>query len=955
MASSTDLRVKISADLAEIKQGLGLLRGELAKVKQQSAQALGGSAPNALVTGLKRARTELASFVAAYASLAGAKLLAGIADEAKLLRGRMKEAKGDYEAILAVANNTRSGLSATVDLYARIERSTRGQISNQAELLGITKSVNQAIKLSYADTSQSEAAVMQLGQALSSGKLQGDEFRSISENAPRLMQAIADGMGVARESLKKLSSEGKLTTQVIIDALRKQAGVLNDEYARVPVTIGDAMTQVRNSFVDFIGKADQANGASARFAAALQQVAKDLPKYLNPLLDAVRLLAENMDALAVFVGTRLALAAIPALIGAFTALRTMIISVRAATISLEAVLAVLGGPAGIALAALAAALYLVYKATNKAKEAEDQHRKVMEEIDGQVQKNIVSGYQLAAARRQEARDSLEAAQAQLKLARARFEAENTSVTARGGDRGDAAALASTNNLNAQRNKVEMLAKQEAELTAKLHELEQGFSGGSMQPVKTPTGGATGSTASKAFAASNALQRDAVTRAIAEVERLYKASEIGTKEYFSTLTSLQQQAIDLQIQQARNELAVTTDKGQRLKLEEQITILQRDRADVAQRNARDEKQASDAMIDKLGDVKAQLAELDGDAAKAARIRIYAQFHDLFKQLEVDSDETGKAMVQNLVDRLVNKAEADAITSRVSSATSGLSALEQSISAQMDAGALGQGEGERRLREIRQKTLDQLRQLREEQRLYMEGLKAGTPEHTAAIEGLASIDTSIANVVASQNKFKMAVQDQAVNSLSGFFDDLIDGAKSFKEAFLDMVRSFVAGVAKMIAQELALKAVRGLFSMFGGGGGQAAYEGALAAGAINAKGNAFDTSGLRAFARGAVFPAIAAFAAGGAFTNQVVASPTLFQFGKGGQLGLMGEAGPEAIMPLQRGPDGKLGVQANGGGGRSVVTTPIVVIGDDAVANAMAGAAGENIVITHVRNNWGALNG
>ncbi|MFN3310084.1 MAG: tape measure protein [Thermomonas sp.] len=951
MASNPNLRVKISADLADIKQGLGLLRGELAKVKQQSAQAFSGNSSNALVSSLRRARAELAAFVGAYASLAGGKLLAGVADEAAQLRGRIREAKGDYEAILALSQRTRTGLTGTVDLYARLERSTRGRIKDNQQLLTLTEAINQAVKLSFTSQASGDAALFQLGQALSTGVLRGEELNSVMEQTPRLAQAIADGLNVPIGQLRALAKEGKLTTDVVIKALQSQATTLSTEYARLPVTIRDAFTQIRNSFVDYVGKADAATGASRAFAQALQGIAKDLPRYLDPLLTAVKLLLQNLDALAVLVGTRLALAAVPAMITAVKGLQAAFIGLRGATIAWSTVAAALGGPVGLALAAIAAALYLVYKRTNQAKQAEDQHRKVMEEIEGQAQKNIVSGYQLAAARRQEARDALEAAKAQLQLARARFAAENTSVTARGGDRGDAAALASTNNFTQQQAKVQRLAKQEAELTAKLKELEQGLREASVQPVTTPaTGNGTETPASKALAASNALQRDSVTRAIAEVERLYKASEIGTREYFATLTQLQQQAIDLQIQQARNELAVTTDRGQRLKLEEEITVLQRDRAEISQRNARDEQQAQDAMIDKLGDVKAQLAELDGDAGRAARIRIEAQFAELFKQLEADSDETGKVLVRNLVDRLIAKAQAEAIASRVSSVTSGLSAQEQSISAQVDAGALGRAEGERRLQEVRQASLEQLRKLREEQRLYLESLSAGTPEYQAALEGLAGIDTNIANVTASLQKFRMQVQDQAVSSLSGFFDDLIDGAKSFKEAFVDMVRSFLSGVAKMIAQELALRAVSSLFSLFGGAGNVGVKTGGLTK---SAKGNAFNAGGLQAFARGAVFPAIAAFAAGGAFTNQVVASPTLFAFANGGQLGLMGEAGPEAIMPLQRGPDGKLGVRNNGGDRPAAGYRIVNVFDPSFVPDQMDSAAGEKVILNVIGRNPGRV--
>ncbi|MBS0371243.1 MAG: phage tail tape measure protein [Proteobacteria bacterium] len=967
MANDPNLRVRISADLADIKQGLGLLRGELAKVKQQSAQAFSGTSGNAFTGALRRMKQEVLGFAAAYASISGAKMLAGIADEATRIRGRLREAKGDYEAILSLAQRTRTSFEATTDLYARMERATRTQQISRERLLAITETVNKAVKLSYADTNTANAALTQFAQGLAAGVLRGQDLNSVIAGTPVLAEAIARGLGKQVGQIRKMGEAGELSTTKVLAALENSAQRVSEEFSRVPVTIQDAFTQIKNSFVDYIGKTDQATGASKAFSLALQDIAKNLPKYLDPLLDAIRLLLQNLDALAVLVGTRLALAAIPAMITAVTTLRNAFIALRTATLAWGTVATAMAGPWGIALAAIAAGLYLLWKRTNQAKEAEEQHRKVLEEIDGQAQKNIVSGYQMAAARRQEARDALEAAKAQLQLAKARFEVENTSVTARGGDRGDAAALASTNNLNDQRAKVDRLTRQEKELTDKLHELEQGLREASMQPkadkpTTTPTGDA-----GKAIAASNALQRDAVSRAIAEVERLYKASEIGTREYFANLTQLQQQAIDLQIQQARNELAAVEANGKgekdksavlerRRKLEEEITILQRDRADVAKKNALDEQQAKDAMIDKLGDVKAQLADLDGDAGRAARIRIYAQFHDLFRQLEADSDETGKAMVQNLVDQLVDKAKLDAVRARVGEITTGLSSREQSISAQIQAGTLGQGEGERQLQDIRQKTLEQLREQRDLQLKILGDMSEGSPLHAQAVQALDEYNAAIANVTASQQKFRQQIEDQAVSSLGGFFDDLIEGAKSFKDAFLDMVRSFVAGVAKMIAQELALRAVRGIFSMFGGGGGQAAYEGAMAAGAFNAKGNAFDSSGLRAFARGAVFPAIAAFAAGGAFTNQVVASPTLFAFGKGGQLGVMGEAGPEAIMPLERGPNGKLGVQAHGAGGAPQSIKVINVWSDDAAANAAAASpAWERVVINHVNNNRGALNG
>ena len=95
MATAPDLRVRISADLADIKQGLAVLRGDLAKVKTEAAR----SGPNASgwVSGLKEARKQLAGFVAAYASIRTLGALAKVSDEATAISGRLRVATKTQE------------------------------------------------------------------------------------------------------------------------------------------------------------------------------------------------------------------------------------------------------------------------------------------------------------------------------------------------------------------------------------------------------------------------------------------------------------------------------------------------------------------------------------------------------------------------------------------------------------------------------------------------------------------------------------------------------------------------------------------------------------------------------------------------------------------------------------------------------------------------------------------
>lgn len=135
------------------------------------------------------------------------------------------------------------------------------------------------------------------------------------------------------------------------------------------------------------------------------------------------------------------------------------------------------------------------------------------------------------------------------------------------------------------------------------------------------------------------------------------------------------------------------------------------------------------------------------------------------------------------------------------------------------------------------------------------------------------------------FGMALQQ----GVAGFVDTLFEADKSFA----DFAASFVKSVAKMITQLLILRAIEMGIKSFGGTGGD--VKGPVIN--PNATGNVYD-GGLKAFANG------------GTFTNGIVSRPTMFAYGGafGAQAGVMGEAGPEAIVPLKRTNNGQLGVQA-----------------------------------------------
>src|SRR5690606_25544623 len=109
-----------------------------------------------------------------------------------------------------------------------------------AELIDLTRTVNQAIQISGATAAESSAGIVQFAQALASNRLGGDELRSVLEQMPRLARALADGLGVTIGELRALAKEGKLTTDAIVGALQSQAPKIAEEFAKVKPTVASA-------------------------------------------------------------------------------------------------------------------------------------------------------------------------------------------------------------------------------------------------------------------------------------------------------------------------------------------------------------------------------------------------------------------------------------------------------------------------------------------------------------------------------------------------------------------------------------------------------------------------------------------------------------------------------------------------------------------------------------------
>jgi len=195
------------------------------------------------------------NIVAAVASFATIKAIVGIADEMQNIRtrvGQLPQTVGDagaaFDEVAKRASAAGVKVEAYASLYTKVGNAAKDYITTQEDLLGITDTISQALVVGGASTQEASAVMTQFSQALASGVLQGDEFRSMAEAAPQYLDKLAETMKIPREQLKKMASDGKLTAKEVIAATRQMSDYFGNKFKEMPMTVGRAMTVVGNRF-----------------------------------------------------------------------------------------------------------------------------------------------------------------------------------------------------------------------------------------------------------------------------------------------------------------------------------------------------------------------------------------------------------------------------------------------------------------------------------------------------------------------------------------------------------------------------------------------------------------------------------------------------------------------------------------------------------------------------------
>lgn len=187
------------------------------------------------------------------------------------------------DTLTSLSIETNSALESTVSLYAKLKQTTEELNLSQTQLLTITQAVNQSFAISGADTQEAASAIKQLSQALASGAFRGDEFNSVAENAPRLMNALADSLGRSIGELREMAAQGELTSEVLAKGLLGQADKINQEFSGLDTTVSQGFTNMTTGAQSFLGALNELTGASSGLANLLTVIGTGLDDYGSKL------------------------------------------------------------------------------------------------------------------------------------------------------------------------------------------------------------------------------------------------------------------------------------------------------------------------------------------------------------------------------------------------------------------------------------------------------------------------------------------------------------------------------------------------------------------------------------------------------------------------------------------------------------------------------------------------
>jgi tape measure domain-containing protein len=274
------IRIDVDAKTSQSEKDLKRINESLRNIEKTT-----NSASRALSNTFKGISTTIISGGAFLALKNISSEFTNLSNKIALVTGRTESLIVSQRKLYQIAEDTRSSLTGTVDVFSSFGRSLKSTGISTENILKTTKTVQQAIALSGSNAVAASNAIIQLGQGLSAGALRGEELNSVMEQAPRLAQAIADELGVTTGKMRLLAAEGKLATDVVFTALLKQAAQINKEFKVLAPTMEQSTSFLVSSMKFYVNELDKGLNLSAFLSAKMFEVGKGIKAASNNALE----------------------------------------------------------------------------------------------------------------------------------------------------------------------------------------------------------------------------------------------------------------------------------------------------------------------------------------------------------------------------------------------------------------------------------------------------------------------------------------------------------------------------------------------------------------------------------------------------------------------------------------------------------------------------------------------
>lgn len=253
-ATIRDLNTQYDMVEQQMREAQGAATGAAAAQGEYNAEMVAGKTAAGGLTG------SLRGLLGTLISIQGVKAVLGLSDEMAQTSARLDRVNAQYgttvdlnQMIYQSAQASRGAYQETAALVGKLGTLAPEAFKGPDELVAFAEQINKQYVLAGTSAQGAQAATMQLTQALSSGVLRGEELNSVLEQAPTIVHSIGDYLGVSIGEVRALAAEGKITSEVVKNAIFAAAEETNEAFEDMPVTWAQRWTMMKNSALQAIG------------------------------------------------------------------------------------------------------------------------------------------------------------------------------------------------------------------------------------------------------------------------------------------------------------------------------------------------------------------------------------------------------------------------------------------------------------------------------------------------------------------------------------------------------------------------------------------------------------------------------------------------------------------------------------------------------------------------------